>query len=180
MVNTKTKKMFWIYLVLFVLVLGGFCFLVYLISKDKTEIKVLKAKVYSEENQVKEIDNLKRLITTTEDGRQRIADLFVSDSSMVDFLEEIENLGRLSGSKVEVVSVGEEKTSDKSSKDQNKDTTAFSKMKVRFTGEGSWKTVYKFVGLVSNFGYSMEITGMDLSVDEGVWKAVFEILVDKV
>jgi len=177
--NKSTKNNFWVFLSLTILLLAGFCVLIYFTDQSKTKIQVLKTQIYSKERQIKNVDSLKRLLLSTTESRLKIHQLFVGSGNTVEFLENLESLGRSSGADVEVVSVGEDTSIGK----KKEDKVVATKMRVKFSGEGSWVEVYKLVGLVSNLSYSMQITGLDLTKDKdstGLWSIVFEIIVDKV
>ncbi len=179
--NKKSKNFLWFSLIMAIFSLAGLITILFLIFTNRKEVEILKIEIYSEEQQIKDIDILKRLVSSTSDNRSKISALFVGSDNTVEFLEFLESLGRISGAKVEIVSVSVPNLPAPKKEKDKISGTPIQEVKIRFKGSGDWPAIYKFTGLVANLPFSVKVYGFDLTRSEGgIWEAVFEIAVDKI
>ena len=125
--------------------------------------------------------SVKELIKDTEMDRSKLDTYFVSDDKIVDFIEDVENLGLLTDSYVEVISVNV--SSDRGSKDSLSEL-----LNIDFEVKGGWREIFHFVTLLEKMPFKIDVSRVNLEVVydnttkkdiTGVWKGFFSIAVIK-
>jgi hypothetical protein len=101
-------------------------------------------------NSIRKIENEKDLLDTH----------FAQSSNIVPFLDTVESLGTKVGAKTEVTSVDIPKESNS--------------LNIEMKISGSFEKIYKFILLLENSPYKLEITSIDVSKQD-VWEANLKI-----
>lgn len=143
------------------LIVFGACF--YLFMNIKKIDKVVSEQLTQIESEVKKDESLrsiKNLMNDTKEEREQIAGLFVQPNGTVDFIEEVESLGRVAGVKLEVESVGIGALKDKT----GSSTESF---RLFFKTEGSWGGTMHLLSLLENMPYKISFENVRLGKVSG-------------
>lgn len=146
------KKRRYIYAGISVLFMLGsltiFYFLYKAIESHQATIDAKQEEWQAEEDRRNEIKNLERTVKTLEDKRIKLESHFVSGEDPVNFLNHLEDLARSVGGSAEVSTVDLGK--------ENKSLT------VSLKATGSFDAMYRFITLLENSEYKMEIKNLVL------------------
>ena len=127
---------------------GLFYFLYNKIQDNHTSIKEINIKIKEEESYMGELRALGHGIKTIESEKLELEKHFVSSSNFVPFLDTIENLALKVGATAETTSV-----------DISQDKL---NLTVDLDIKGSFVSLYKFITLLENSSYELEVVSLDL------------------
>lgn len=166
MKKKSTIIQFSIALLFFLISVGVFFFLHNYINK-KNSIAVASADEWkAEETKRANVKAMEQFLEERAQDRQEIDTHFVPSTDVVGFLDHIESFGPKVGAVGEVTLI-----------DAAKDGSGIS---VEIRAKGNFESVYKFLALLENAPYEIEITTMNMRMLEGgegarVWEATFKI-----
>lgn len=126
------------------------------------------------------LKSIKNLIADTENDRKQLETYFVTDDKIVDFIEEVENIGKYAGADVEImsVSIGDDKSQ---TEEQN---TATELLHLGFKVNGKWSDVFQFFALLEKLPFKIDIAKANLEaiykdanngISSSDWKGFFNI-----
>ena len=119
--------------------------------------------IWQEESKLREeVSLLSREFDNTKDEREELEKHFADNSDLVPFLDTIEGLARQAGATAQTTSV-----------DITPDGTSLS---VGLDAEGTFEAVYKYLTLLENSPYELELYSVHMYKEAGgssVWKARF-------
>lgn len=126
------------------------------------------------------LKSVDEIIKDTEYERKKLDTYFVADDSIVDFIEDIEELGRYVGIDIEIASVNIDndlKTEDAISEILN----------LNIETKGKWEDIFYFLSLIEKMPFKIDIEKADLYIvyeDDKknvstIWKGFFNINVIK-
>ena len=98
----------------------------------------------------------------TEQDRTKLANYFISEDRVLDFITSIENLEKISSTTVVLSSLSNDNTS--------------SRIRVSIDIKGGWSNVKSALALIENLPYSINIDNINLSSDStGKWNMVLSV-----
>ena len=158
---SKTLKII-IFLLTLDLIVFGSCFYLFMsINNMDKEVSLRLNQIESEVKKDESLRSIKNLMNDTKEERERINRLFIQPNGTVDFIETVELLGRTSGVKIEVESVG---VSALKNKTASSTTELFN---LSFKTEGSWKDTMHLLSLLDNMSYQISFENVNLSKISG-------------
>jgi len=111
-----------------------------------------------------------RLLETTEEERAKLASYFVTEDTVVQFIETLEALGDSADVSITIASVTIEEDSSEG---------AAPALRVRFTAASSWQNVMYFTALIDALPFLVEIVGADFersnTPSSEAWKGAFTV-----
>lgn len=121
------------------------------IQDTKISLGALSGDLKSEKEKNSELDSINRNLKSTLADHDRLESFFVNDSSVVDFLQNVEGLGNESGLVIHTDSV---------SSSDSPDLLPLNKelLSVSLSARGSWADTQKFLGLIENLPYKISIS----------------------
>jgi hypothetical protein len=152
---------------LFVFSLVLFAFLNTYVNEKNTIANSLEEKWQVEELRRENIKNLEHFLEEKSGDISLLDVHFVASGDVVTFLDLVENLGKQVSSKSEVTLI-----------DIPKDNSG---LLVEVRSEGSFDSIYKFLRLLENAPYELEIVSLEMSTSSGeeesypVWDSTFRI-----
>jgi hypothetical protein len=150
--RNKKKATLVIMNIIAVLAISAILFLIY---KQRTLFVQYSKESAEETAKIDSMESLGKLVKDTVESRDFLNKVFVDKEKITDFLEMIEALGPLSGSKVSIVSVD----------DGGKKSNSGNFIKIRFKAEGNWTAVYKLISLVDHIPSALSVTAVQFSKD---------------
>ncbi|MBT3282845.1 hypothetical protein HON59_01515 [bacterium] len=123
------------------------------------------------------LKSVKNIIKDTADGREKIDTYFIKDDEIINFIGEVEKIGRDIGVEVEIISV-----SIGDSKLQQDNVSEL--LNLDLEAEGSWSRVFRFLTLVEKMPFKVNISTINLEAiyegeskkySSGIWKGFFSI-----
>lgn len=126
-----------------VVVAGLFVFGMRLINMSTAETSAILGKIDQVTKKNAELNTIKKTITATEEDRAKLAAYFVTDQSIVSFLEYLESLGALTNTNTAITTVSEDKDSSTAT--------------IILSSIGSYSDTIRFIELLENMPYRMEI-----------------------
>lgn len=124
------------------------------IKNKNNQISALQNQVDIEVRKDQRLHSIKQLIADLGKDIEQIDTYFVSEDGVVDFLESLEALGRVSGVSVGVNSVSVDESTDNS--------LPYEHMRIDFVARGSWRNVVQLVSLLETFSFGIVIERMQL------------------
>jgi hypothetical protein len=163
------KKYLIIASVFLVLSFFAFFFLYQKIGEIKRVTNQTELALKEEIQKQEKVKSLSVLMQSIEQEKISFESHFVKKSDIVSFLNSIEQLAEIVGANASITTV-----------DENKEGT---QLALSVSTEGSFDSIYKFLMLLENAPYEIEITGFDMkkvggggSVGSGAdWNAIFKI-----
>ena len=137
------------------------------VNKKNKAATTLERKWKVEELRRENVKNLERFLEEKGGEISMLDTHFVGSGDVVTFLDLIESLGKQAGSQSEVTLI-----------DIPKDNSG---LLVEVRSEGSFDSIYKFLRLLENATYELEIVSFEMSTSSGeeetypVWNATFRI-----
>jgi hypothetical protein len=167
---SKTKQRVFLSLFLVLLALGAYGFVFLLLSQKANRVSVLAVETNSVTERQKAVDNARILLGETEVERSILSSSFVEESSPVGFISEVEGLGSISGTLLEINSVDTETINN------------IEHLKVSLSSIGSWENVYHLLALIEALPYHAVISSFSVerhSEEEGsgAWKIMIDFVV---
>ena len=140
----------------------------YVFSKIRT-VNVESAAVTAElDLEVKRdsfLRSVKKMLQDLSAEKSEISSYFVQQNGVVDFIKEVEALGKLSSTVVNVNSVTVQKQDDVNATEEE--------LLVSFRAAGSWKSTYKLLSLIETMPYALTLDRVHLEqteeVEDGPW-----------
>ena len=161
--NNFKKIQLCIPLIIFILLALVFWFLYREINNNDMERRTYETQFTSEANRRNEIKALNRSVEAISQDKLLLETHFTKSSDIVRFLNEIENSASRAGTKAEVTNV-----------DIPKEEEVLS---IRFKVSGGFEEIYKFIGLLENSPYILDLNyvSMQKSSDTNTakWEADF-------
>lgn len=123
------------------------------------------------------LKSAKDIIKDTETGRGKLDTYFIDNEEIIDFIEEIEKIGRDIGVEIEIISV-----SISDSKIQRDNISEVLNLDLK--AEGKWSSVFHFLALIEKMPFKINISKINLQVvyndgdkknSSGIWKGFFSI-----
>jgi Tfp pilus assembly protein PilO len=123
------------------------------------------------------LKSVKDIIKDTKQGREKIDTYFIKDDEIINFIEEIEKIGRDIGVDVEIISV-----SISDSKLQQDNISEL--LNLSLEAQGQWGRVFHFLAFIENLPFKINILTMNLTAiykgggkkeSSGIWKGFFSI-----
>jgi hypothetical protein len=143
-------------IVLLILSCAVFYFLYNKIEQNRASVENMSIEVQKEAQRVEELRLLDRGLRSVEQERVQVESHFAESANLVPFLDGVEELATKVGAEVETTSV------DVSANKSN--------LLVGVKTEGSFEALYKFLTLLENSPYELEIVFLDMSKQEaGAW-----------
>ncbi len=146
----------------------SFAVLLYFFRETNSNVnksQLAETELYAETAKRSEVQILNNSINKIESERVNLETHFAKSSDVVPFLDTIEALASKVGAKAEVSSV-----------DIPKDSAG---LMVGLKASGSFSSLYKFLTLMENSSYELEIVSINLRKEEGekisLWSALFKI-----
>ncbi|HVS79367.1 MAG TPA: hypothetical protein VHF05_00090 [Candidatus Paceibacterota bacterium] len=177
-----TKKTIIVLGVLLIALVAGYVFAFRFLLGENDQVDTLnqQAASYVQTNAI--LSSLQSTFTKTDDDAKAIDSHFVPANGVVDFITEIESLGKDSGLSLTVNNVD--------AADIDKASSAFEeRLSLRVETEGTWADTEQFIGMVENLPVGISIDGASLDAlkdEEGVsagapthWKGEFQLSVLK-
>ncbi len=146
----KTKQRFFTFLALVVITILAYSFLFWMLAKKADEVSVLATEARSIEERAESVRAAENLLRETELERRVLTDSFVAESRIIDFISELESLGPVSGTLLEIASV------DAVQGEQGQT------LNVEISALGSWDSVYHLLSLVEVLPYHVTITSFSI------------------
>ena len=121
--------------------------------------------------------SVKDLIKDTQESRSELDTYFVIDDKIVDFIEDVERIGRYTGADVEVISVNVDDN-------RNAENDISELLKLNFEVKGEWREVFQFLVLIEKMPFKIDISTVSLRVvhsddikedSSRMWKGYFSI-----
>ncbi len=146
------------------LFLSGYGYVFITIKNKNNHISVLQNQIDIEAKKDSRLHSIKSLLADLDKEIEQIDTYFVVDNEVVDFLEDIENLGLIAGVSISVnsVSVDEEITKE----------LPFDLLKVKFVSRGKWSSIIHLVSLLETFSLGIIINEVRLEklTDSESWQ----------
>jgi hypothetical protein len=121
----------------------------------------------AEENELK-LRSLKTTINETKEQREQLDTYFIREDAVVDFIETVEELGRVTGTELSVSSVELEPSTEEYP----------STLRISVDTRGTWKNQYQLLLLLETLPYHINLTGVRLQETPGPvveWKGSYTI-----
>ncbi len=128
-----------------------FYFLYNKIGENRANVEKLSIEEQTAESHIRELRSLDIGLKAIDKEKTELEKHFVSSSNLVPFLDSIESLGSRVGAEAETSSV--DISSDKAS------------LLVGVKAKGTFESLYRFLTLVENSPYELEIYSLDLAKD---------------
>lgn len=143
-------------IVLNLIVFGAFFYLFTNIKKMDKVVSEQFLQIESEVKKDKSLRSIKNLMNDTKKEREQIARFFVGSNGTVDFIEEVESLGKIAGVKLVTESVGV---------DAIKDNAAIGTESFRLSikTEGPWSGIIHLLSLLENMSYKISFGNANLN-----------------
>ncbi len=154
-------------LVFFLVSVSFFVFLHTYVNKKNRDAIALEQKWQLEELRRENVKTLEHFLEVKSGERSELNKHFVGSGDVVAFLDLIESLGAQAQAKAEVTLI-----------DIPKDGSG---LLIEVKSEGSFASVYKFLSLLENAPYELEIVSMEMNASGrsetvgGLWDATFRI-----
>jgi hypothetical protein len=175
MINISTKKILVSTIAVFVLVFLFDALYFSFVDDKALDVFELHKLFYGEYSQNHTAANLKEKLEDLNLKGQLISDAFLSEEEVVNFIDELENIGRNNNVVVEVKNVD---ASDLIDKETNK-KKLYGDLAILMNVTGDWNFVYNFTKLIENLPYHSNIKSVNFtssSVErETFWKAEISI-----
>lgn len=139
-ISFKTKQLLIFYGLGVLIISSVYGFLLFHIHAKSVSAAAFLSQAEQLRGQNNQLTDLNTVLRDIEVDQEKLNSYFVDGDSLVNFIERIEQLGKDSGATVEVRSLNEEATNDKSIQ-----TLVFN-----LTVKGNWNDVYYFLALVQN------------------------------
>jgi hypothetical protein len=117
------------------------------VARLNAEISEIQSKIDSQGNKDAALRLSGRSLAETETERRSLGSYFVAEDGAVSLIENIESLARVAGVEVNIDSLGIEALPNQ----------RFEKLNVRIEAVGVWGGVYKFLLLVENMPFALNI-----------------------
>jgi len=122
----------------------------YMLILKSNSVETLQAEIFTKEEETKKLMAVKRLIEDTQEDLSVLDSYFTNGNEVVEFIEEIENIGKESGLALSLRSVSVEK--------ENGNT-----LSIYLSVSGSWRNVYHFLNLLELFPANIRIDKVSLA-----------------
>ena len=144
------------------LLLAGYCYY-YTYSKIQEKISNIgniSSDLKSKKEKNDELDSINRNLKSTMQSHDRLQSLFVADGSVVDFIQNLEQMGKESGLAVSTDSV---------SSNDSPDLLTLKKefLLISMTVKGTWAGNMKFLKLLENLPYKVAISSFSSESSDG-------------
>jgi hypothetical protein len=150
-------------LVVLILAVGAFVFVYGRIQANQKIIAAARERSEEEAQRQQELRALENLLGSVESKRQELQRHFVEASNVVPFLNDLEELARRAGAEPQVEDV-----------ELGQDVSALSSgLSAQIKARGTFEAVYKFLLLLENSPYELEVLSLDLSNDGQEWQGEF-------
>ena len=148
-----------------VVMLCAYVFIFIEIRHKNNQVSILQNQLDIEIRKDERLRTVKQLLADLDADISRLDTHFVSSESVVDFLEQLESLGALARTRVNVNSVNVVSQTDPS--------LPYEKLKIDFFSEGSWASVLQVVSLLETLpvGVSIERLQLERLSQSGFWGA---------
>lgn len=157
-----------------VLVLFTYIYLYRDILDTKTKVEQTHLELEKDRLKDAELEAIQKNIKLTISDSDTLKALFVPADGVVDFIQNIETVGKQIGLQIETKNIEPEETDV---------LTAVGKENINVTleTEGSWQNSMQFLSLLSNLPYKISIISLDFSFKEKVWVSsiIFSVIKNK-
>src|SRR5690349_18424475 len=132
-----------------------------IITQAKSSSKFL-ADINAESEKRQHEDELTKIYNNTVEDRTKIAQFFIHEDKIVDFIEKIEQIGRDSATDIDISSINTENST----------------VSAHIKAGGSWENIMRALIMIENLPYSISINNVRTSVSaEHKWDLSLEIVV---
>lgn len=137
------------------LILFGLCFYLFAdIKKIDKEVSFRLSLIESEVRLDESLRSIKVIMNETKKEREQINLIFIQPNGTVDFIEEVESLGRIAGVKLEIESVGVDNT--------KKTASSTESFRLSLKTEGSWANTMHLLSLLENMPHKISFENVRL------------------
>ncbi|MDP6387963.1 MAG: type 4a pilus biogenesis protein PilO [Candidatus Pacebacteria bacterium] len=151
--SSKTKQTLLTSLVLVIVVSVAYIMLFLNIKEKNNNISVLQNEVDSTLQREIKLRSVKNLINDTQKEREKLNLYFIADDKIVNFIEDIEEVGAYSGVSVKVTSVSiDESTSGNLNKDKISEL-----LNLDFNIEGRFDELFYFLSMIEKLPFKIDI-----------------------
>lgn len=169
MMHKKTMIVLSIYAIVAIVFVSVYVFFILHIQNKEERTADVIAKVSDLEGQNAQLSDLKEILGNIEDKKDILNNVFIDSKNIVDFLESLEEIGRISGASVQVENINESKTENES----------FQNLALELSLIGSWDDVYHFFALLENFPARIAVDrvqiGIALDTSGHVWEGAAHV-----
>ena len=173
-VDTNTIQIFFVTLILSAVFMAAYFFLFQIIRNGSEIIAQLNADKELQLQLKQRYLSNRSFLNSIISERAELDSYFVSEDDIVTFLEDVEVLGKKTGTTVTVDSVSED---EKLTND-----TMFGKLNISIQSTGSWQGSIHTLSLLESMPKSVTIRSARISVasggEEQIWRGVYEVAVD--
>lgn len=132
--------------------LGYYLLYQQVVAQAESSSQAVRA-VESEAERKLEEEQLLKLYADTELDRAKLASSFVQEDKIVEFIEEVEAIGPITNTTLELSALAKEE----------------GKISAHVDVKGSWTSVMRSLLLIENMPYSISVKGIRLTLTEKVW-----------
>lgn len=125
------------------------------VARLNAEVSEIQAKIDSQGNKDAALRLSGKSLVETQAERSSLVSFFVAEDGPVSFIENLETLARSTGALIKIDSLSIDALSNQ----------RFEKLSVRVEAIGPWNSVYKFLILVENMPYAVNISRVLISED---------------
>lgn len=157
-----------IFFVINTALIGVYVYLFYVTESKNSETSVLYAASHQAASDKEKIQNLERALKDTREDREKLSKYFVTKTSAVTFIEQIEKIGKNAGVDLLVTTVS----------DDAKDGGA---IQISFSATGGFTHMYHLVALVESMPYKVIVKKADIqkiSDQQGNWRGSFTVMLE--
>lgn len=170
--NTKkNKRLLALFSLINIMFLGVYGYLFYVVASKNTETVVLYTTSHQQASDKEKIQELDRTIKDTEKERNNLSAYFVTKTSAVTFIEQIEKIGKNAGVDLSVNSV-------------SGDAKGGGTTQLAFSAAGTFSDIYRLIALVESMPYKVTLKKADMQVTSDqkdgstIWKGGFVVTLE--
>lgn len=170
---SRTQQLLILSIVLALASLAIYVALLLYIQNTNREISVLANSIGVRGQQEMNLRSVQTIAEDTLKDRQKLDTYFVSQDSVVSFIETVEQLAVPTGTLIEITTVEEHEGLEPN------DAYAF--LRIQFTARGSWSEIFHLISLTEALPFDVEIERTNLEKDGGdegeLWRGAVSIQV---
>lgn len=151
--------------------LGVYGWLTLRVLATSESITILESTIDTRSLEEEQLRSAERLLEATEIERAVLAALFVTEESVVSFIETIESLGRDAGVEITIASVETEEMAV-----DNK----IGSVRIRLAAVGEWRDVVHFGMLIDALPFVVNILTAEFERSDSRWQSTFTLRVEMI
>lgn len=164
MMHKKTMIVLSVYAVVAGILVSAYAFFILHIQNKEERTADIIAKVADLEGQNSQLSDLKEILGKIEDKKEILNNVFIDSKNIVNFLESLEEMGRISGASVQVENINESETENE----------LFQTLALDLSILGDWDDVYHFFALLENFPARIAVDRVQIGLTDDKSGRVWE------